>query len=44
MGKLLKKNVKINMSQHKILYEDIYILNFIKVILLNLYNIKLYTK
>ena len=32
------------MSQYKILYEEIYILNFIKVILLNLYNIKLYTK
>ena len=44
MGKLLKKNVKINMSQYKILYEDIYILNIIKIILHNLYYIILYTK
>jgi len=39
MGKLLKKDVKIIMSQYKILYEDIYILNFIKIIQNNLYYI-----
>lgn len=38
MGKLLKKDVKLYMSQkYKILYEDIYILNIIKIILHNLY-------